>query len=52
MQVHTHILRERLGALAEARSELAKLERAAPIARSAVWEAHARLDAAEAATQA
>ena len=43
------ILRERLAALAAARAEAAKLERAAPVARSGAWEAQARVDAAAAA---
>jgi hypothetical protein len=43
------VLRDRLGALSEARIVLDKLEHAVPVARSAVWEAQVRVDAAEAA---
>src|SRR6476646_4444895 len=43
------VLRERLQVLATARSELQKLEAAAPVARSRVWQCQAAAEAAEAA---
>jgi hypothetical protein len=45
------VLRERLQVLATARSELARLEIAAPAARSRVWACQAAVEAAEAAAE-
>jgi hypothetical protein len=45
------VLRERLAALAACRSELARLEKAAPAARSRVWDLQAKLEAAETAAE-
>jgi hypothetical protein len=45
------VLKERLAALRVAQAELAKLEAAAPIARSRVWEAQATVEAAEQAAE-
>ena len=45
------VLRERLAALATARIALEKLEKAAPAARSRVWDLQARVEAAEAAAE-
>jgi hypothetical protein len=45
------VLRERLQVLATARSELQKLEAAAPVARSRVWQCQAAAEAAEAAAE-
>jgi hypothetical protein len=45
------ILKQRLEALAQARSELQKLEAAAPVARSRVWGCQAAVETAEAAAE-